>query len=153
MNQLVQNDLFEDKYMQLKSSLLTALLMVFITACSSFTVPRLGYENTKTKYITINETSFGYRRMGYGTQAPLVLIQHQSDREHVLEPQVIDELAKDRTVIVFNNKRAVATEADAQEFIRQLGFQKVEVVNFSRPDQKAYELIAKIKINLNKDNI
>jgi ABC-type Fe3+-hydroxamate transport system substrate-binding protein len=139
--------------MQLKSSLLTALLMVFITACSSFTVPHLSYENTKTKYVTINETEFGYRRMGYGSQAPLVLIQHHSDKEHVLEPQVIDELAKDRTVIVFNNKRAMATEADAQEFIRQLGIQKVEVVNFSQPDEKAYELIAKMKMNIAKDNI
>lgn len=139
--------------MQLKSSLLTALLMVFITACSSFTVPHLGYENTKTKYITINSTEYGYRRMGYGTQAPLVLIQHQSDKEHILEPQVIDELAKDRTVIVFNNKRALVTEADAKEFIRQVGLKNVEVVNFSQPDEKTYELIAKMKISIAKENI
>lgn len=139
--------------MQLKSSLLTALLMVFITACSSFTVPRLGYENTKTKYITINNTEFGYRRMGYGAQAPLILIQHQSDKEHILEPQVLDELARDRVVIVFNNKRALVTEADAKEFIRQVGLKKVEVVNFFQPDEKAYELIAKMKISIAKENI
>lgn len=137
--------------MLLTKSLLMTLTLLFLTACSTFNVPRLSYENTKTKYITINETSYGYRRVGYGTQAPLILIQHQNSEEDIIEPHVIDELARDRVVIIFNNKRAQENIADAQEFIRLQGFENPEVVDFSQPDAKMYDLIAKTKMNLAKN--
>ena len=107
-------------------------------------VPRLSYENTKTKYITINDSSYGYRRMGWGNQAPLILIQHKNSDEHVLDPALIDQLARNRVVVVFNNKRIQENTVDAQEFIRLMGFQKYEVVDFSEPNIKPQELIAKI---------
>ena len=130
--------------MLVNKSFLTVFMLLFLTACSSFEVPRLSYENTKTKYITINESSYGYRRMGYGPQAPLILIQHKLSDEHILEPELIDKLAQSRVVIVFNNKRIQENSTDAQEFIRQLGFQNFEVVDFSEPNKKPQELIANL---------
>ena len=130
--------------MSASQSIFSVFLLLFLTACSTMEVPRLSYENTKTKYITINDSSYGYRRMGWGNQSPLILIQHKNSDEHVLDPALIDQLAKTRVVVVFNNKRIQENSIDAQEFIRVMGFQKYEVVDFSEPNIKPQELIAKI---------
>lgn len=130
--------------MSASQSIFSVFLLLFLTACSTMEVPRLSYENTKTKYITINDSSYGYRRMGWGNQAPLILIQHKNSDEHVLDPALIDQLARNRVVVVFNNKRIQENTVDAQEFIRLMGFQKYEVVDFSEPNIKPQELIAKI---------
>lgn len=85
---------------------------------------------------------FGYRRLGPEAGVPLVLLQHFTGTIDSWDPAVVDTLAADRPVIVFNN-RGVGTSSgevpdsvhamaiDAEAFIRALGLGQVDLLGFS----------------------
>lgn len=98
--------------------------------------------NATTDYIEAGGIRFAYRRLGPTTGIPLVLLQHFTGTMDAWDPAVVDALAADRPVIVFNNA-GVGTSTgstpdtveqmavDAETFINALGLREVDLLGFS----------------------
>lgn len=99
-------------------------------------------ETAVTEYVRVGEIDFAYRRIGQGAGTPLVLLQHFTGTMDAWDPQVVNALAIDRPVIVFNNA-GVGTSSgsvpdnvqkmstDAEDFILALGLGEVDLLGFS----------------------
>ncbi|MBM7601495.1 pimeloyl-ACP methyl ester carboxylesterase [Virgibacillus halotolerans] len=103
---------------------------------SKFTIP------TTSKYVEANGIRFAYRKFGKETGVPLVFFIHFRGTMENWDPKVIEALAKDRPIILFDNTGvgessgeapyAVAEMAkNAASFIHALGLQQVDVLGFS----------------------
>lgn len=96
-----------------------------------------------TQFVNVGGTKFAYRRFGkVGEALPLVFFQHFSGNLDNWDPAVIDNLAKDREVIIFNNRGIASSEGevpttysamakDGIAFIEALGLKKIDVLGFS----------------------
>lgn len=96
-----------------------------------------------TQFANVEGTKFTYRRFGkVGAALPLVFFQHFSGNLDNWDPAVIDRLAKDREVIIFNNRGVASSEGevpttyaamakDGVAFIKALGLKKIDVLGFS----------------------
>src|SRR5579871_7016534 len=60
-------------------------------------------ETAPTRYVEGGGIRFAYRRLGPSTGTPLVLLQHFSGNIDAWDPAVVNALAADRPVIVFDN--------------------------------------------------
>lgn len=104
-------------------------------ACHAVDVP--------TQFVSVDGTKFAYRRFGkVGMALPLVFFQHFSGNLDNWDPAVIDNLAKDREVIIFNNRGVASSEGevpatyaamakDGIAFIDALGLKKIDILGFS----------------------
>jgi len=101
-----------------------------------------GYLSAPNQFINVDGVKFAYRRLGRQSEYPLVLLQHFRGSMDNWDPELIDELAGQRTVIVFDNKGVGLSEGetpdnfeamgdDAAAFIGALGYKKVDVLGFS----------------------
>lgn len=102
----------------------------------------LSYDDTPTQFVSVQGTDFAYRRFGAGDGPPLVLLTHFRASMDNWDPALLDAIAKERTVVAFNN-RGVATSGgmtpasygamadDAAEFVAALGYSQVDVLGFS----------------------
>ncbi len=99
-------------------------------------------ETAPTEYVEADGIRFAYRRLGSASGAPLVLLQHFSGHMDSWDPAVVNGLAKDRTVIVFDNagvgKSLGATPDNvaqmaihAKAFIWALGYAQVDLLGYS----------------------
>jgi pimeloyl-ACP methyl ester carboxylesterase len=99
-------------------------------------------ETAPTRYIEGRGIRFAYRRLGPPAGTPLVLLQHFSGNIDAWDPAVVNALAADRPVIVFDNAGVgrstgqtpdnIATMArDAVAFINLLGLSEVDLLGFS----------------------
>ena len=99
-------------------------------------------ETTPTEFVEAAGTRFAYRRLGKRDGTPLICLQHFSGTMDTWDPAVVNALAKDRPVIVFDNTGlgksggktpdSVAQMAtDAQSFISALGFTKIDLLGYS----------------------
>jgi pimeloyl-ACP methyl ester carboxylesterase len=99
-------------------------------------------EMVPTGYVEGHGIRFAYRRLGPATGTPLVLLQHFSGNIDAWDPAVVDALANDRRVIVFDNAgvgrstgqtpdNVAAMAKDAVAFINLLGFSEVDLLGFS----------------------
>src|SRR5687767_9747140 len=68
---------------------------------SSKSVKRL--ETAPTEFIESAGITFAYRRLGPRNATPLILLQHFTGNMDSWDPAVVNELAKDRPVVVFDN--------------------------------------------------
>ncbi|AEW01100.1 alpha/beta hydrolase [Niastella koreensis] len=104
--------------------------------------------NTQTHQIAVTQfvkaagINFAYRRFGKKGSVPLVLFQHFTGNLDNWDPLVIDGLAAEREVILFNNRGVASTEGevpltygamatDAIAFIEALGLKQVDALGFS----------------------
>jgi pimeloyl-ACP methyl ester carboxylesterase len=99
-------------------------------------------EEAETRYVEAHGVRYAYRRLGRETGTPLVLLQHFTGTMDSWDPAVVNALAVDRPVIVFNNA-GVGTSGgktpdtvdqmttDAESFIAALGYDKVDLLGFS----------------------
>ncbi len=99
-------------------------------------------ETAVTQYVKVGEVDFAYRRMGKSEGTPLVLLQHFTGTMDAWDPSVVDALAVERPVIVFNNA-GVGTSSgsvpdnvqkmstDAEDFVQALGLGEVDLLGFS----------------------
>jgi pimeloyl-ACP methyl ester carboxylesterase len=98
-----------------------------------------------------NDIRYAYRRMGTGTGRPLVLLQHFRGNLDNWDPALIDLLAAERDVIVFDNTGVGATSGrtpgtvtqmahDAISFLDALGVAEADVLGFSIGSFAAQEL-------------
>jgi len=123
------------------------------TAINALTAP--------TQYIIVNGINFAYRRFGKATAIPVVGFQHFTGTLDNWDPIIIDGLAAEREVIIFDNVGvgnssgetpdtvAVMTE-DAVAFIQALGLTKIDVLGFSLGGFIAQQLAEKHAELINK---
>jgi pimeloyl-ACP methyl ester carboxylesterase len=99
-------------------------------------------EAAPTRYVEGGPIRFAYRQLGPSNGTPLVLLQHFSGNMDAWDPAVVNTLAADRPVIVFDNAgvgrstgqtpdNIAAMARDAVTFINLLGFSKVDLLGFS----------------------
>ncbi len=95
-----------------------------------------------TKFVTVGENTYAYRQFGVGQGPPLVFFQHFTGTLDNWDPAVTDRLARDRSVVLFENSgigrsngkvpEAVATMADhAMKFLDAIQLTRVDVLGFS----------------------
>jgi len=100
------------------------------------------YLNTPNRFIEVGGVKFAYRKLGKESVYPLVLLQHSRGTMDNWDPALIDALAAQRTVVVFDNRGVGLSEGqapatfeamgdDAADFITALGYKKVDVLGFS----------------------
>ena len=99
-------------------------------------------ETALTRYVEGGGIRFAYRRIGGSNGTPLVLLQHFSGNMDAWDPAVVNALATDRPVIVFDNAgvgrstgqtpdNIAAMAGDAVDFIQLLGLSKIDLLGFS----------------------
>src|SRR5262249_33507719 len=95
-----------------------------------------------TKFLTVGEQRYSYRRFGSGSGCPLLLLQHFTGTLDNWDPAVTDPLASGREVILFENAgvgrstgtvpRTIAGMArHALAFLDALGITRCDVLGFS----------------------
>lgn len=95
-----------------------------------------------TKFVESNGIRFAYRRFGKQGGLPLVFNQHFSGNLDNWDPAVLDGLAREREVIIFNNAGVASSTGEvpktfagmaknAEAFIDALGLKKVDLLGFS----------------------
>src|SRR6202790_400176 len=102
----------------------------------------MSFENTTTKSVDVNRTTFVLRQIGKKGGVPLVFLPHLTAVLDDWDPRVVDGLAATHHVIVFDNrgvggsggstpKTVEEMARDAVAFIRALAFSKVDLLGFS----------------------
>jgi pimeloyl-ACP methyl ester carboxylesterase len=110
-------------------------------------------EATPTQFVEAAGTRFSYRWLGPRVGIPLICLQHFSGTMDAWDPAVVNALAKDRPVIVFNNvglgqssgttpDNVAQMAADAARFIAALHFSKVDLLGYSLGGMVAQVLAA-----------
>ncbi|PYU37363.1 MAG: alpha/beta hydrolase, partial [Acidobacteria bacterium] len=95
-----------------------------------------------TQFVEANGIRFAYRRWGKRSGLPLVFNQHFTGNLDNWDPAVLDGLAKEREVIIFNNAGVASSTGEvpttfagmannAEAFIDGLGLTKVDLLGFS----------------------
>lgn len=95
-----------------------------------------------TNYADVNGTKFAYRRFGNKADLPLVHLQHFTGTMENWDPKVLDALALNREVIIFDNRGVAGTGGetpdtiaeiakDAAAFIDALGLKKIDLLGYS----------------------
>src|SRR5712691_11824241 len=95
-----------------------------------------------TQFVEANGIRFAYRRWGKRSSVPLVFNQHFTGNLDNWDPAVLDGLAKEREVILFNNAGVASSTGEvpttfagmaknAEAFIDGLGLTKVDLLGFS----------------------
>jgi pimeloyl-ACP methyl ester carboxylesterase len=98
--------------------------------------------NAPTEYIDAGGVTFAYRRLGTGAGQPLILLQHFTGTMDSWDPAVVDGLAEERPVVVFDNTGVGRSSgrtpdtveqmaADATAFIKALQCDSVDLLGFS----------------------
>jgi len=113
-------------------------------------------ETAPTLYVEGNGIRFAYRRLGPASGTPLVLLQHFSGNIDAWDPAVVNALAADRPVIVFDNAgvgrstgqtpdNIAAMAKDAVAFILLLDLPKVDLLGFSLGGCVAQQIASELK--------
>src|SRR5438552_10271727 len=104
-----------------------------------------------TQFVEANGVRFAYRRWGKRSGLPLVFNQHFTGNLDNWDPAVLDGLAKEREVIIFNNAGVASSTGEvpttfagmaknAEAFIDGLGLTKVDLLGFSIGGMIAQEI-------------
>jgi pimeloyl-ACP methyl ester carboxylesterase len=105
-----------------------------MSTCTATTIP--------TQFVEANGIRFAYRRWGKRSGLPLVFNQHFTGNLDNWDPAVLDGLAKEREVIIFNNAGIASSTGEvpttfsgmaknAEAFIDSLGLTKIDLLGFS----------------------
>jgi pimeloyl-ACP methyl ester carboxylesterase len=95
-----------------------------------------------TQFVEANGIRFAYRRWGKKGNLPLVFNQHYTGNLDNWDPAVLDGLAEEREVIIFNNAGVASSTGEvpttfagmaknAEAFIDALGLKKIDLLGFS----------------------
>ncbi|WP_229259421.1 alpha/beta fold hydrolase [Duganella aceris] len=127
----------------LMASVITTQAATPSDAAASKTCESCHAVDVHTQFVNVDGTKFAYRRFGkVGAALPLVFFQHFSGNLDNWDPAVVDNLAKDREVIIFNNRGVASSEGevpttygamakDGIAFIDALGLKKIDILGFS----------------------
>lgn len=106
---------------------------------------------TVSKFIEVEETRYAYRKFGASTGTPLIMLIHFRGTMENWDPKMVEPIAKERPVILFDNKGVGETNSqtpttiaqmakDAGAFIKALGLKQVDLLGFSIGGMVAQEL-------------
>src|ERR1700739_5181126 len=95
-----------------------------------------------TRSVEANGIRFAYRRWGKQSGLPLVFNQHFTGNLDNWDPAILDGLAKEREVIIFNNAGGASSTGEvpttfagmarnAEAFIDALGLKQIDLLGFS----------------------
>lgn len=104
--------------------------------------PNVTWKDAPTRSVDVGGTKFVYRQLGPDDGVPVIFLNHLAAELDRWDPRVVDGIATERRVIVFNNRGVGASEGsapnsvgamarDAVAFIRALGFEQVDLFGFS----------------------
>ena len=110
------------------------------------------YDLVRTQKVAVKGTAFSYRRFGAESSVPLILLAHFRASMDNWDPLLLNLIAKQRTVVAFDNKGVASSEGatpetygemadDATDFITSLGYSKVDVLGFSIGGAIAQQLL------------
>jgi pimeloyl-ACP methyl ester carboxylesterase len=99
-------------------------------------------ETTPTRFVSVGDVRFAYRRFGKPSGTPLVFLQHFRGSMDNWDPALLNGFAKDRTVITFDNAgvglstgevpdTVAAMAHHAMVFIDALNLTQVDLLGFS----------------------
>jgi len=105
-------------------------------------VSHVRWKNAQTKTVDVAGTKFAYRELGPGAGIPVIFLNHLAAEIDRWDPRIVDGIAAQRRVIVFDNRGIGGSEGatpnnvramarDAAAFIRALGFVQVDLLGFS----------------------
>jgi pimeloyl-ACP methyl ester carboxylesterase len=100
------------------------------------------YKTAVNKTIDVGGTTFAYRELGAQSGVPVIFLNHLGAVLDNWDPRVVDGIAAERHVLVFDNRgiggsggstpdTIEAMARDAVAFIRALGFEQVDLLGFS----------------------
>ncbi len=100
------------------------------------------WQNARTRSINAGDVEFAYRQLGPSSGVPVVFLTHLSAVLDNWDPRVVDGIAAEHRVIVFDNRGVGASSgatpttieemaSDAVDFIRALAFDQVDLFGFS----------------------
>lgn len=105
-----------------------------------------------TLFVETNGIRFAYRRWGKRGRIPLVFNQHFTGNLDHWDPAVLDGLAKDREVVIFNNAGVASSSGEvpstfagmaknAETFIDALGLRQIDLLGFSIGGMVAQQIV------------
>jgi pimeloyl-ACP methyl ester carboxylesterase len=105
-----------------------------------------------TLFVEANGIRFAYRRWGKQVGIPLVFNQHFTGNLDNWDPAVLDGLAKDREVLIFNNAGVASSTGEvpstfagmaknAEAFIDALGLRQTDLLGFSIGGMVAQQIV------------
>jgi len=111
----------------------------------------LTHETAPTQYVVAGGVRFAHRRFGKAGERPLVFLQYFNANMDGWDPAVINGLAADREVVLFDNAGVAGSDgrtpstvaemaADTVVFCGALGFKQIDVVGFSLGGMIAQQL-------------
>lgn len=115
----------------------------------------IHWTNVPTQTITANGITFAYRELGkQNGGTPVVFLVHLAAVMDNWDPRVVDGIASNHHVIVFDNKGLGASSGksaesieemadDATTFIKAFGFKQVDLLGFSMGGMVAQEIVLK----------
>ncbi|WP_249779305.1 alpha/beta fold hydrolase [Bradyrhizobium sediminis] len=112
------------------------------------------WKDAPTRSVDVAGTTFVYRRLGPTSGIPLIMLNHWGATLDNFDPRIVDDLAAARPVISVSYRgigasggKAPLTVAemadDAIAFIRELGFEKVDLLGFSLGGFVAQDIVLK----------
>jgi pimeloyl-ACP methyl ester carboxylesterase len=110
------------------------------------------HQSAPTQFVDANGITFAYRRIGPSLGVPLILLQHFRGNMDNWDPVVVDGLAYERPVILFDNRGIGRTTGetpdnvgdmadDAAAFIEALDEKRVDLLGFSLGGMVAQQLL------------
>jgi pimeloyl-ACP methyl ester carboxylesterase len=105
-----------------------------------------------TQFIEANGIRFAYRRFGKKNGLPLVFNQHFNGNLDNWDPAVLDGLAQEREVIIFNNAGVASSSGEvpttfagmatnAEAFVDALGLNQIDLLGFSIGGMVAQQIV------------
>jgi pimeloyl-ACP methyl ester carboxylesterase len=112
------------------------------------------YDLVRTQKVAVKGTAFSYRRFGAESAVPLIVLTHFRASMDNWDPLLLNLIAKQRTVVAFDNKGVASSGGatpetygamadDAADFVASLGYTKVDVLGFSIGGAIAQQLLFK----------
>jgi pimeloyl-ACP methyl ester carboxylesterase len=112
------------------------------------------YKNTQTKFISIGEVKLAYRDLGTQSDVPIILLNHWGAVLDNFDPCIVDMLAGSHRVIAVDYRGIGASSGSAPitigdmsediiNFIKVLGFKKVDLFGFSLGGMVAQDITLK----------
>lgn len=119
---------------------------------STSTLAMYSATTVPTQFVEANGIRFAYRRWGKQGKLPLVFNQHFSGNLDNWDPAVLDGLAQEREVIIFNNAGVASSSGEVPStfggmgknailFIEALGLRQIDLLGFSIGGFVAQEIV------------
>ncbi|MET0637137.1 MAG: alpha/beta hydrolase [Chitinophagaceae bacterium] len=101
-----------------------------------------NYTSVPTRYIQIDSIQYAYRTLGKPAEVPLIGLQHFTGTLENWDPIIVDGLARERQVILFDNKgvgnsggktpdNVLDMSKDAIKIISALGISRCDLLGYS----------------------